>query len=323
MTQSHATAIESWPITGGFTIARETKTGAVVVTVTLMRNGMTGSGECVPLKRYGHTAESVRATIDAWLHTHDVWTRENLLNTMDAGPARFALDTAMWMLEAAEHNISFWDHADLGKNVARLPTAFTLSGAAPEMMAQRAPHYTAHRWLKIKLMGDGADRARLEQIHAAVPQMDLIVDANESLSVDGLQELLPVMKDCRVVAIEQPLPEGRDDALRGLNTDIPLVADESCHTADNLVDLQGKYAIINIKLDKTGGLTHALSMSAQARTMGFDIMVGCMASTGLSLAPALVVAQHATLMDLDGALLLEKDRSESMIFYDSGHICVL
>lgn len=315
-------ALQSFPIAGdGFTISRETKTDAHVIYVELHRNGASGCGECVPLKRYGHTPQSIKQEIEGWLSQHDTWSRDKLIDTMKAGPARFALDTAMWQLESAEQGLSFAEY--LGGVYHPLPTAFTLSGAPPEKMAALAKTKTNFRWLKIKLMGDGLDEQRLIAIHHAAPACELIVDANEGLTPGTLHDLLPVFQQNNVVLIEQPLPEGKDDALRNLSFPIPFAADESCHDAQDLEKLAGKYRVVNIKLDKAGGLTHALDMKRKAQEMGFQIMVGCMASTSLSILPAYFLAQDAAFIDLDGALLLTKDRDNSAISYQNDHLSLI
>ena len=314
--------IQKFPIAGdGFTISRETKTDANVVYVELHRNGSSGAGECVPLKRYGHTTESIKSEIENWLQENPVWSRLDLIKTMPAGPARFALDTAMWQLEAAEKNLSFAQYFD--GELQTLETAFTLSGAAPDKMAALARTKTDFRWLKIKLMGDGQDEQRMDAIHAAAPDMTLIVDANEGLTPDMLQDLLPVFQRNHVALIEQPLPENKDEALTSFSFPIPFAADESCHDAADLEKLVGKYQVVNIKLDKAGGLTHALDMKQRAETLGFKIMIGCMASTSLSILPAFFLAQGAAFIDLDGALLLEKDRDNTALSYHNGQISVL
>lgn len=305
--KKYKVGIEYWPIAGdGFTISRETKRDSIAVHLSLVRDGFTAEGEATPLKRYKHLPEQVVEEIRTWLDAHDTWSRDVLEETLGPGPARNAIDCALWRLEAAEKGKSFVEY--LGIAPKKLPTAFTLSGAAPEVMAAHAASHRNFHWLKVKLMGDGEDAARLRAIHKAVPDKDLIVDANEGLNETLLEELLPVFLQSRVVLIEQPLPEGKDDALRDWRLPIPLAADESCHTIESLKHLHGKYNVVNLKLDKTGGLTHALKMKHTARKMGFDIMVGCMASTSLAVYPAFLLAQDATFIDLDGALLLAKDR---------------
>lgn len=319
---SYEVMTEAWPIAGiGFVISRETKKDALVVTVTLERNGFKGTGECLPLKRYGHSQESIKREIEDWLRQNHPWDRRTLIATLRAGPARFALDTAMWQLEAAEQGVSFSEY--VGLTVKELPIAYTLNGVEPDAMADAALKHSEFRWLKLKLMGDGKDAERLYAIHSVLAEKELMVDANEALTVEALNELLPVFEFCNVVLIEQPLPAGKDDALKDFQSSIPLAADESCHAIESLDDLVGKYDVVNIKLDKAGGLTHALDMKKRAEDMGFNIMVGCMVETGLAILPAFILAQDAAFADLDGALLLEKDRPDSKISYRDGKIFVL
>lgn len=306
---NHRAVVEYWPIAGdGFATAREIKKDAVVAHLRLTRAGISAEGESFALKRFGHTPDQVIEDIKAWLDNNTDWSRDVLEQTMVAGPARNAIDCALWRLEAAEHNMSFAAMAGIAPSV--LPTAFTLSGASPDTMARQAVSKTNFRWIKMKLMGDGQDEARLRAVRAAIPAKELIVDANESLSLEALNKLLPVMLSSNVVLIEQPLHADKDEALRGFQSPIPLVADESCHTIDSLHGLKDKYQFVNLKLDKTGGLTHALKMKKAARDMGFGIMVGCMASTSLAIYPAFLLAQDADFNDLDGALLLDHDRGD-------------
>jgi L-alanine-DL-glutamate epimerase-like enolase superfamily enzyme len=305
-------AIEAWKIAGdGFTTARETKRDAFVVHVILERDGKRGEGECFPLKRFGYTPEQIKTEVEDWLAQNYPWETDVLQKTLKPGPARFALDTAILQLHG------------LKSDPFTLNTAFTLSGAAPDVMAALAKTKREFRWLKTKLLGDGLDRERLEKIHEAAPDNELIIDANESLTIDTLSDLLPVFKEKNVILIEQPLPEGKDDMLKDFKSPIPLAADESCHTIDDLEKLHSRYQVINIKLDKTGGLTHAMAMKKRAQEMGFKVMVGCMASTSLSIYPAALVARDADYVDLDGALLLEKDREGIKIAYRDGRVYLL
>jgi L-alanine-DL-glutamate epimerase-like enolase superfamily enzyme len=305
---NYRAVVEYWPIAGsGFATAREIKKDAIVAHLRLTRAGVSAEGESFALKRFGHTPDQVIEQIQNWLDAHKEWSRDVLEQTVEAGPARNAIDCALWRLEAAEHNMSFAAMAGIPHPVA-LNSAFTLSGAAPEAMARQAASKTNFRWIKVKLMGDGQDAQRLQAIHKAVPDKELIVDANESLDIEMLHDLMPVFKASNVVLIEQPLHAERDEALLHFQSPIPLAADESCHTIDSLKALVGKYRVVNLKLDKTGGLTHALKMKVAAREMGFGVMVGCMASTSLAIYPAWLLAQDGEFADLDGALLLDNDR---------------
>jgi len=323
MTQNATVQIETYPIAGGFRISREIKPDAIVVVVRLERNGVSGMGECLPLKRYGDTAASVKTEIEEWLAAGHEWNRQTLIKTMRAGPGRFALDTAMWLLEANELKIPLWQHVGFKQAPGALPTVYTLDGADPETMAERAAHHQEYKWLKVKLMGDGHDHARLTLIHLAAPHQPLIVDANEALDEESLAELIPLFIANDVCLIEQPLPEGKDSILKIMQLPIPLAADESCHSMDDLDHLQGKYQVANIKLDKCGGLTHGLEMVKRAKALGLDVMVGCMVSTSLGILPAFFLAQQASFIDLDGFILLEKDREPPLLAYSNGMISLL
>lgn len=305
---NYRAVVEYWPIAGdGFATAREIKKDAIVAHLRLTRNGVSAEGESFALKRFRHTPDQVIEQIQNWLAAHQDWSRDVMEQTMEAGPARNAIDCALWRLEAAEHNMSFAAMAGF-EDPKPLHTAFTLGVAAPEAMARQALSKTSFRWIKMKLMGDGQDEARLRAVHAAIPQKELIVDANESLDIEMLHDLMPVFKFSNVVLIEQPLHADADEALLHFQSPIPLAADESCHTIESLKSLVGKYRVVNLKLDKTGGLTHALKMKQAAREMGFGVMVGCMASTSLAIYPAWLLAHDAEFADLDGALLLDNDR---------------
>lgn len=323
MTLESVVQIETFPIAGGFRISREVKTDAILVTVKLTRGAHCGMGECFPLKRYGDTAESVKQEIEEWLAAGHNWDRRTLIDTMRAGPGRFALDTAMWILEAAELGIPLWKHIGFRTKPKPLRTVFTLSAADPETMAERAALHPEYKWLKVKLMGDGHDHARLTCIHLAAPHQPLIVDANEALDEKTLAELVPLFIANDVCLIEQPLPAGQDSILTIMQLPIPLAADESCHSLRDLDHLQGKYQVANIKMDKCGGLTHAMEMLDRARELGLDIMVGCMVSTSLGILPAFFLAQQASFIDLDGFILLDKDRDPPYLTYSNGLISLI
>jgi len=301
--------VERWPIAGRFSISRGSKTEAVVVVAEISRNGLTGRGECVPYPRYGETPETA---IDA-IHPVGQWatlTRETLRERMPAGAARNALDCALWDLEAKEARQRAWEFAGLPAP-RPLTTAYTISLGTPEEMAQ-ATSAAAHRpLLKIKLGGEG-DGARISAVRRAAPTAALIVDANEAWSDANLQHNLEACAEAGVVLVEQPLPAGQDAALGRIARPIPVCADESAHATASLKELVGRYDAVNIKLDKTGGLTEALTMSREAERLGLRAMVGCMVATSLAMAPALIVAQQAFIVDLDGPLLLAKDRDNAL-----------
>jgi L-alanine-DL-glutamate epimerase-like enolase superfamily enzyme len=309
MTQSYDFNIEiiEHPFAGeGFKIAREVKSVAETVTLTITADGLTATGECVPLKRYGYTPQSIAAQLQTYCAA-----QANLsdLEQLPAGPARFALDTALTALAAQQQAHSVAQFMGVTDGLKPIPTAFTLSLDTPKKMAAMAQERLSFKTLKLKLGGDDLNMARLQAISAVAPHAQFILDANESLTPQTLQKLLQDLQNFPVILIEQPLPAGQDDALRDLKSPIPFAADESCHTIHDLDDLGGKYQVVNLKLDKTGGLHHALHMAQRARDMGFDIMIGCMGSTSLSIYPAyiLAVAAQARYVDLDGALLLQHD----------------
>jgi L-alanine-DL-glutamate epimerase-like enolase superfamily enzyme len=311
-----AARIERWPIAGGFTISRGAKTEAVVIVAEvssrdLNGSGVTGRGECVPYARYGETPEGTLAAI---LDLQDALggglNRQALQSRLPPGAARNALDCALWDLEAKVANKRIWDL--LGQAAPRpLTTAYTISLGTPDSMAD-ATARTAHRpLLKIKLGGDG-DEARIAAVRKAAPDAELIVDANEAWTEGNLERHLAACAAAGVTMIEQPLPAGQDQALARIKRPVSVCADESVHDRASLEGLRERYDAINIKLDKTGGLTEALAMAEAARALGFELMVGCMVATSLAMAPAMMIAQGARVVDLDGPLLLAKDRDNGL-----------
>ena len=294
-----------------FTISRGSKTEARVLTVRIFRAGQTGWGECVPYARYGETLDSVRAQIDAL--AADV-TRADLQTILPPGAARNAVDCALWDLEAKLAEQRVWDLAGLPRPTA-LDTAYTLSLASPDEM-RAAAALNAHRpILKIKL-GTPDDMPRLEAVRAGAPRAMLIIDANEGWSAEVYTDLAPHLLGLGVALVEQPLPAGQDDMLAEIARPIPVCADESCFDRASLAGLRGKYDVVNLKLDKTGGLTEGLLTRDLARQMGFRVMVGCMLGSSLAMAPAVLLAQGADWTDLDGPLLLAEDRSHPL-WYDA------
>ncbi len=296
-----------------FTISRGSRTEAQVLTVRVQDGGAAGWGECVPYARYGETLDSVAAQIAG---LPGAVTRETLPDLLPAGAARNAVDCALWDLEAKRRGCRVWDLAGLPAPGPEI-TAYTLSLDSPDaMQAQAAKH--AHRpLLKIKL-GTPDDMPRLEAVRRGAPDSRIIVDANEGWSADIYADLAPHLARLGVALVEQPLPAGEDDALIGLARPVPVCADESCHDRASLPALAGKYDMVNIKLDKTGGLTEALSLRDAARAGGYSIMVGCMVGSSLAMAPATLVAQGAAVTDLDGPLLLAEDRENALIFDAAG-----
>ena len=302
---------DSFPLKSAFRISRGSKTTADLVTVKLTRNGVQGWGECVPYPRYGETVESVTEQLQS-VPPHI--TRADLIETLPAGAARNALDCAIWDVKAKETNRRVWQLANLPKPKP-VQTAFTLSLGTVENMT-RAATQNAHRpILKLKV-GAPDDLDRLVAVRNAAPDAKLVIDANEGWTIDDYQLLIDHLVDMNIALIEQPFPAGQDACLSNLDRPIPICADESVHTSEDLPALVGKYDCLNIKLDKSGGLTTAIDLKAKAQAMGFDIMVGCMVGTSLAMAPALLLASDATLVDLDGPLLLTKDR-DTPISYDA------
>jgi L-alanine-DL-glutamate epimerase-like enolase superfamily enzyme len=316
--QQLSARIERWPIEGRFTISRGAKTEAVVVVAEITRDTAlgrrTGRGECTPYARYGETPETTLAAVAAMQEALAAGLdRQGLQGAMPAGAARNALDCALLDLEAKTAGVRVWDL--LGRPApAPRTTAFTISLGSPETMAE-ATARAAHRpLLKIKLGGDGDD-ARIRAVRAAAPRSELIVDANEAWTDDNVERHLAACAEAGVTLVEQPLPAGRDDLLGRIRRPIPVCADESVHARGSLEALRGRYDTVSIKLDKTGGLTEALAMADAAQALGFDIMVGCMVATSLAMAPAMLIAQQARVVDLDGPLLLACDR-EAGLRYD-------
>ena len=308
--------IERWPISGSFTISRGAKTEAVVVVAEVSQGGLAGRGECVPYPRYGETPE---ATLHA-LQTMQValaggLDRGALQAAMPAGAARNALDCALADLEAKRAGERIWRLLDQPAPEPRT-TAYTISLGTPEAMAE-ATAKAAHRaLLKIKLGGDG-DAARISAVRRAAPASELIVDANEAWAEDNLAANLKACADAGVTLIEQPLPAGKDEALARIKRPVTVCADESVHDRASLDALRGRYDAVNIKLDKTGGLTEALAMADAAHALGFEIMIGCMVATSLAMAPAMLLAPQARFVDLDAPLLLKHDRDDGLRYDDS------
>jgi L-alanine-DL-glutamate epimerase-like enolase superfamily enzyme len=300
--------IERWPIAGSFTISRGSKTEAVVVVAEIRQGGHTGRGECVPYARYGETPEATLQAVQAMQGgLRSRADRQALRTVLGPGAARNALDCALWDLEAKRSGRRVWEL--LGRTAPRAcTTAFTISLGSPEAMAA-ATVQAAHRpVLKIKLGGDG-DAARIAAVRKAAPHSELIVDANEAWTPDDLEQNLAECARAGVTLVEQPLPAGQDAPLAQIRRPITVCADESVHDLASLHGLRERYDAVNIKLDKTGGLTEALAMADAARALGLQIMVGCMVGTSLSMAPAMLIAQQARFVDLDGPLLLANDRN--------------
>jgi L-alanine-DL-glutamate epimerase-like enolase superfamily enzyme len=307
---------ERWPIAGAFTISRGSKTEAEVVVAELSEGGICGRGECVPYARYGETVAGVAAAIAGLAEEVACGLgRAELQRALPAGAARNALDCAFIDLEAKRSGRPA--HECLGLDPPRPQlTAYTISLATPDAMAAAAAAASARPLLKVKLGGDG-DPDRIAAVRRAAPLAELIVDANEGWRAENLAANLAACAAAGVTLVEQPLPAADDSALATIARPIPVCADESVHDRASLAGLAGKYDAVNIKLDKAGGLTEALALAAAAEAMGFALMVGCMISTSLAIAPAMLVAQRARIIDLDGPLLLAQDRPHGMRFAGS------
>jgi L-Ala-D/L-Glu epimerase len=307
---------ESWPIAGTFTISRGSKTVTDVVVVMVERDGKVGRGECMPYGHYGETVGSVMTALELGRKAIERGIeRGDIPALLQPQAARNALDCALWDLECKLAGRRIWQLLNQSEP-QELVTAFTISLDSAEKMAAAAAKAADRPLLKVKL-GGGEDGERLRAVRRAAPRARLIVDANEGWAPAELPLLLDLCAEVGVELVEQPLPARRDDALRDLRRAVPVCADESAHNESSLPDLQGKYDLINIKLDKTGGLTRALALREAAEGSGLGIMVGCMLATSLSMAPAFVLAQGAKFVDLDGPLLLARDR-DPPIRYQNG-----
>ena len=315
---SLAVTAETWPIAGTFAISRGAKTQAAVVIAELSDGSIRGRGECVPYARYGESVEVVAAAIEAMRDKiAGGLDRSRLQASMPAGAARNALDCALWDFEAKRAGKRAHELAGLPAP-RPLVTAYTISLASPEAMAQATAQASERTLLKIKLGSiDDDDRARIAAVRRAAPRATLIVDANEGWSDANLACNLAACTQAGVVLVEQPLPEGRDEALAHIAHTIPICADESARDRKTLSGLCGRYDAINIKLDKAGGLTEALAMAAEAERLGLAVMAGCMVATSLAMAPAMLMAQQARFVDLDGPLLLARDRDHGLRYAGS------
>ena len=296
-----------------FRISRGARTEAKVLTVRISDGDYVGFGECVPYARYDESLDSVEAEINGLPESFD---RIQLLDLLPAGAARNSVDCALWDLEAKKAGSTVWELAGLSKPGPEI-TAYTLSLDEPEAMKKQAAENAFRPLLKIKL-GTPDDMPRLEAVRAGAPNSRIIIDANEGWSAEVYADLAPHLLRLGVKLVEQPLPAADDDALLGLQRPVPVCADESAHDRANLKHLAGKYDVVNIKLDKTGGLTEALALKREALAQGFEVMVGCMVGSSLAMAPATLVAQGALITDLDGPLLLAEDRVHPLQFDAAG-----
>jgi L-alanine-DL-glutamate epimerase-like enolase superfamily enzyme len=308
---------ETWPIRGTFAISRGSRTTAEVVVAELVdKDGSVGRGECVPYERYGESVDGVVQVLEELgQRVADGLDRIGLQKVLPAGAARDALDCAFWDLEAKRAGHPVWQMLGLSAPQPVL-TAYTLSLGTAEAMGRAAAEHAQRPLLKLKLAGPD-DLARVEAVRQNAPRSRLIVDANEAWTLADFVELAPRLQVLGVELIEQPLPAGKDEALAGLHRPVPVCADESCHDTATLAGIAGRYDAINIKLDKTGGLTEALRLKTAALAQGYAIMVGCMIGTSLAMAPAHLVAQGVQVVDLDAPLLLARDRPDGLRYNGS------
>lgn len=304
---------EHWPLASAFVIARGAKTEAHILVVEIAEGGVVGRGEATPYARYGQTMDgeiarikSLRGAVEAGL------SRQDLQDLAPAGAARNALDCALWDLEAKLSGVPAWKAAGRSR-LDPVKTSYTISLDTPEAMAQAARAAARRPFLKLKI-GGRDDLDRVIAVREAAPRARLVVDANEGLEFEDLVRLAQDFARLDVKLIEQPLKAGEDEVLEGYQSPVPLCADESLHTHAELAVCAGRYGAVNVKLDKAGGLTEALVVVAQARALGLQVMAGCMVATSLAMAPAMIIAQGADVVDLDGPLLLARDRQPGLVY---------
>ena len=310
---------EVWPLREPFRISRGSRTEAQIVLVAVGDDEHVGRGEGVPIKRYGQSAESVFAQIES-IKAEKNLDRQRLQQLLPAGAARNALDCALWDLEAKTSGKRVWELANV-PIVPEVETSFTISLDTPEKMAAAAAVAAELPILKLKLQGDDLDLARVKGVRESAPAARLLLDANESWSPEHYRKIVPELHELGVELIEQPFPANADEVLETLDHPIPVCADESCHTTADLRRLTNRYDMINVKLDKTGGLTEALRLCDRARDSGFKLLIGCMVCTSLGIAPARLLASNADLVDLDGPLLLGRDREHGLA-YTNGRLAL-
>jgi len=308
---------ESWPIRGGFRIARGARATAEVVVVELHDDRCVGRGECVPYARYGESVDSVCAEIEAGCRALKTADPRKQVLALRAGAARNAIDCALWDLEAKRANRPAWELAGRRGPPGTIHTMRTVSVDSVENMKVAAEQLADARVIKVKVDG-GADLDRIAAVHEAAPGVELVIDANEAWSAEQLVAWLPALPNLGVAVVEQPLPADGDAALEGLERSVPICADESFHDRRSFANIERRYDMVNIKLDKTGGLTEALRCAREARRLDLQVMVGCMVSTSLAIEPALLLAADADYVDLDGPLLLETDRDGALHDREAG-----
>jgi L-alanine-DL-glutamate epimerase-like enolase superfamily enzyme len=309
--------VERFPIAGRFVISRGARTEAVVVTARIEEDGAVGRGECVPYARYGETVEGVAAEIERMRALIEGGLdRAGLQDAMPAGAARNAVDCALWDLDAKRAGVPAMTLAGIDR-LRPVTTAYTISLGAPDEMAEATRKAADRPILKIKLGAPEGDLERIRAVRDAAPDATLIADANEGWVAERLGSHLKACADAGFALVEQPLPAEADDALAGIERPVPVCADESAHDRRNLERIARLYDAVNVKLDKTGGLTEALAMADAAQARGLTIMVGCMLATSLAMAPAMLLTPKARFVDLDGPLLLARDRDNGLTFEGS------
>jgi len=308
---------EIWPLKQPFRISRGSRTETRVVVVTVVDGHHTGRGEAVPIARYNQSVASVLAEIESVKGVVHL-DRETIQKLLPAGAARNALDCALWDLEAKISGKRAWELAHISMT-SEVETSFTISLDTPAKMAEAARVSANAPILKLKLGGDNIDLGRVEAVREAAPATRLLIDANESWSASHYCEIVPSLDRLGVELIEQPFPADADEVLETLDRPVAVCADESCHTSADLSRLSRRYDVVNVKLDKTGGLTEALLLAERARETGFKLLIGCMVCTSLSIAPARLLASTSDWVDLDGPLLLSRDRRNGLS-YNAGAI---
>src|SRR2546430_2029180 len=308
---------EVWPLRQVFRISRGSRTEARLIVATVTDGNHTGRGEAVPIRRYAQTTDSVLAQIES-INREQELDRRRLQTLLLPGVARNALDCAFWDLEAKRSGKRVWELANV-EMVSAVETSFTISLDSPNKMGAVAKAHASAPLLKLKLGGEDVDFARVQVVRESAPAARLFIDANESWSREHYEKIVPSLKELGVELIEQPFPADADQILETLEHPVPVCADESCHTRADLPRLKDRYEVVNVKLDKTGGLTEALELCGRARELGFKLLIGCMVGTSLSMAPARILASIVDYVDLDGPLLLVRDR-DHRLSYQNGKI---
>lgn len=314
--------VENLPLRAPFRISGHTFTEVPVAVVTLHGKFGTGRGEAAGVYYLDDRPEQIVSTLEAYRGAiENGIDREQLLQMLPVGGARNAVDCALWDLESRRARRPVWQKVGID-HLLPLITTFTLGADEPELVAEAAGAMSPARALKLKLDGDiELDKERVRAVRAARPDVWLSVDANQGYSLETLQSMMPAFVDAGVRMVEQPLPRACDAELEGFSSPIPLAADESVQGLADIASLVGRFQIVNIKLDKCGGLTEALAMVGEARSLGMKVMVGNMVGTSLAMAPAFVVAQLSDYVDLDGPIFLAEDRSPSVTYHAGSVFC--